>query len=268
MTKLTGVVVYHGPSLLNRQQIVAIATFHSENSKTGNMVQLWILPAKKNPLRAIHDNDNGGPCGNCALQGIVAWAKAKGLSVNQGGRKPKNADLHMEDRVCYVNLGQAPESIWKAWKRGKYPELRPEHRPLFADRELRGGAYGDPAGIPVGILRKLVHWSAGHTAYTHQMADIGSRRNSVANLCMVSCDNLQQDRYWKEQGYRTFTVLGPNDTPPVESVECPYYTRGVQCQQCMLCAGTSKQAKSVYARAHGKVGLNLPIVQKILARQS
>ena len=45
-SKPNGLVLYHGPSRINRREIVVIATGlrrKSRNRKTGKMVQIWIL---------------------------------------------------------------------------------------------------------------------------------------------------------------------------------------------------------------------------------
>ena len=39
-----GYVLHEGPSPFDGQPIVSIATLHSSNRKTGDMVQTWILP--------------------------------------------------------------------------------------------------------------------------------------------------------------------------------------------------------------------------------
>ena len=47
-----GYVVYHGPSAINGDEIVAILIMGSQNEKTGDMTQLWILSADESPLAA------------------------------------------------------------------------------------------------------------------------------------------------------------------------------------------------------------------------
>jgi hypothetical protein len=113
---LTGFVLYSGKSLLSKQPIVAIATLYSENAKTGDMIQLWILPAEISPLDALKQNHNSGACGRCALQG--AFDSKLGRMVR---------------RVCYVNIGQAPQAIWQAYQRGRYPRFNPRRHAALID---------------------------------------------------------------------------------------------------------------------------------------
>ena len=246
----TGYVVYEGPSLLDGSPIVAIVTLGSSNEKTGQMHQLWILPACENPLEALQGGNNKGICGHCPWQGTF-----------DGSR--------MIDRVCYVNVGQAPMGIWKKWQRGGYPVFAAEvHRNTLVDQPIRLGAYGDPAALPLKLLRQLTNWSSSWTGYTHQAFWIRKdRAEAIAELCMVSCDNLAQYNEATRRGWRAFVVLTPKQSIPDGCVECPFYSHGVQCIDCNLCDGGNKTAKSVAVYAHAKTGLNLPIVQeRLLAR--
>ena len=45
-------IIYKGPSLLDGKPIVVIATLSNRNSKTGNVVQTYILKSDTNPLEA------------------------------------------------------------------------------------------------------------------------------------------------------------------------------------------------------------------------
>ena len=45
-------IIYNGPSLLDGQPIVVIATYSNRNKKTGHVVQTYILRSDINPLEA------------------------------------------------------------------------------------------------------------------------------------------------------------------------------------------------------------------------
>ena len=45
-------IIYKGPSLLDGKPIVAIATYSNRNTKTGHVVQTYILRSDINPLEA------------------------------------------------------------------------------------------------------------------------------------------------------------------------------------------------------------------------
>jgi hypothetical protein len=182
--KPTGYIVYEGPSVLDGAPIVMIATLETDNRKTGDMVQTWIIRSDMSPLDASRSKLDSAICGNCPHK----WSA--------GG-------------ACYVNLGQAPTSIYRAYLRGSYPlylGFNETLRSLLHNRKIRLGAYGDPAAVPVQVLRLLVSLAAGHTGYTHQMA----HRNfdpAVLQYCMASADTAKQAaNLWADKA-RTFRIV-------------------------------------------------------------
>ena len=64
-----GYVLHEGPSPFDGQPIVSIATLHSSNRKTGDMVQTWILPRDLHPLDAVKTGQDSCICGNCPHRG-------------------------------------------------------------------------------------------------------------------------------------------------------------------------------------------------------
>ena len=127
MASPKGFVLHEGISPFDGQDIVSIATCHSSNRKTGDMVQVWILPKDINPLDAVKQGLDTCICGHCPHRGT--------------GTK----------RTCYVNVGQAPVNIWKTYKKGVYPQIT-SYQDVFEDRVVRFGAYGDPSFIPDGVV--------------------------------------------------------------------------------------------------------------------
>ena len=229
----------------DRSPVVGILTFNSANTKTGPMVQLWILPANQTPLGAVQANDNHGACGSCPLQG-------------------RNIDGKQVGRTCYVNLGQAPDGIWHAWKRGRYPAYgSPQDASLvrLKSRGLRLGAYGDPAALPIPLLRRLVKAAHHHTGYTHQIDTMPRRRaDSIASICMVSVETAAQRDRMQARGYRTFHVVSSSDFAAATAgrdIGCPFYSHGVTCDQCRLCGGSDQRAASIVVVGHGTGGANL-----------
>ena len=68
--------------------------------------------------------------------------------------------------ACYVNIGQAPNAVYKGYKRGLYPIFDAAlHAGQFEGRKIRLGAYGDPAAVPFDVLNTLVSYGIGHTGY-------------------------------------------------------------------------------------------------------
>ncbi len=252
-----GFVMYEGPSLIGHGDIAAIATLRSENEKTGNMVQVWIVPTKLGLLEAVQNGQNSAACGGCPLMGtpnLVNIRRRDGTTEEV---------LRIKNRVCYVNLGRLDSTVMRAYKNGRYsPYNRRIHERWLRGRLIRLGAYGDPAAMPDHIIEYLISVGSGHTGYSHQLFSIERRRaDKLAKHLMVSCHTPAQHNEAVRRGWRPFTVIAKNQQPPVGAIECPFYTHGVQCDECQLCQGTSKRAKPVFVRAHAMVARNLPTVQ-------
>jgi hypothetical protein len=235
-----GFVVYDGPSLLTGERIVAIATLHSTNRKTGDMIQTWILVADIDPIGANRIGADISNCGNCAARGIPQPEALSGMATA---------------RSCYVDLGRAPMGIWNAWRRGIYPAAvgHAAVAKIGRKRKVRLGAYGDPAAVPSYVWESLISECDGHTAYSHQSDWQGSGFDG--GLMMVSADQLPQaERAWS-MGLRTFRVVGSvEELVKGREVLCPASEEAghrTQCARCLLCGGAQVVAKSIAIVAHG-----------------
>lgn len=211
-----GVILYQGPSLLDGAPIVVIATGYaskSANSKTGDMIQTWILRSDIEPHTAVKSGDDASVCGDCPLRG-----------VNGKGRS------------CYVVTHQAPLSVYRAFKRGSYREASfDEVRELSAGRMVRIGSYGDPAAVPVHVWKLYTAKAKGWTGYTHQW----KRSDDLQGLCMASADTEQDREQATAQGWRTFRVK-TEDMPVLKNeTVCPATTVGLDCATCGACKGNA-----------------------------
>src|SRR5262249_41104252 len=111
-----------GYILQETEDIVVIGTLESENGKTGNMIQVWILLRNTSPVDAVKLGQDVRICLDC---------KHKGTGFS--------------DRTCYVNVGQGPLSVWTAYRNGNYPFLPISgYAKAFGKRKVRFGAYGEP----------------------------------------------------------------------------------------------------------------------------
>ena len=241
-----GVVVWSGRSRIDGSPIVAIITGlgkPSRNSKTGPMAQLWVLHAEMHPREAILTGADRSVCGGC---------------MHRGGIDPATG-RHGYKRTCYVRIDQAPAAIYKTYARGGYPAVSPaEAARLLAEagRPIRLGAYGDPALVPVSILRRLVAAAGGGTGYTHQWRKKWAQ--PYAGLLMASADTLQDRQDARLAGWRSFYVRALTDTSPVTgAVECAAEreTRPLTCAECRMCAGTRSGtvtgAVDIFITVHG-----------------
>jgi hypothetical protein len=224
-------IVYEGPSLLNGDPIVAIVTgvdTKSANPKTGPMAQLYILDASIHPMSALKTGQDASICGDC-----------KHRPFNEG--------------ACYVQVGQAPNGIFKKWERGGYPKVEAkEVNNAIRKRSLsiRLGAYGDPAALPLNILALLTE-GVKFTGYTHQWTRCDP---GYAKFCMASTDTPDETAQAQKLGWRTFRVRTPDSALNPNEVICPASEEGgyrTTCSKCSLCMGTTLKAKHVAIIVHG-----------------
>lgn len=236
-----GAILWSGASAIDGAPVVLIATglkASSSNVKTGALVQTWILRADMTPQAAVDSGADESICGACPHRGEIV----NGKNVN---------------RSCYVTIFQAPRNIWETSKRGVYPvESIDSGRALLAGRNVRLGAYGDPAAIPFDVWAALLADSARGTGYTHQWQKCDTR---FAQYCMASADSLAEAESAQALGYRTFRV-GSYAESLVKGKEflCPASKEAgakTNCAACLACGGTSGPNRaSVFIPAHGAVG--------------
>ena len=222
----TGLVLYQGKSLLKGGgDIVAIATLQSKNRKTGPMVQVWILRADMDPLETARADNRKPICGSCPL-----------------------AD------ACYVIECLAPLQVWRAWEAGIYPAYSYRHHSsLLRGRSVRWGAGGDPAALPVQLIRKITALCGSHAGYSHQLLDGSvsrSRADKLANYLMASVESPSTIKQAEGRGYRWFAAIPEGVAPPRNAIECLAASRGKQCINCRLCNGGS--GRNVFITGHGR----------------
>lgn len=206
-----GYVLYKGPSVLDGAPIVVIATMSTNNDKTGEMVQTWIMREDMNPLEASQQKLDSSVCGMC----------------------PHRTSLQ---GACYVTLHQAPLSVWKAYKKEKYKMIDNADLIHFANRQIRLGSYGDPAAVPFEVWQKMINNTAGNTGYTHQLGHKNFDPR-IATICQISADTENQAiQAWKK-GYKTFRVKTPNMRRLDGEITCVNTTHNISCLDCGLCDG-------------------------------
>lgn len=233
-------IIYSGPSLIDGKPIVAITVSQSGNSKTGNMVQTYIIRADIDPREASKTGEDYSICGNC---------HHRGNATNDPKRKIA------ERRSCYVNLGQGPLIVYSAYKRGIYPEVvgRKAIASLGRGRMVRLGTYGDPAAVPAYIWESLISEAEGHTAYTHQSGVATAQARP--DFMMISADTEDEARAAWAQGKRTFRVIkSVSDIVQGSEISCPASKEAgfrTTCNSCGLCGGASVKAKSIAIVDHG-----------------
>ena len=237
LDKPKGYTLYTGKSPFNDDNIAVIAILHSDNSKTGDMIQVYIINTEINPIAASKNNRDNAVCGNCKHRG------------NNG-----------KMRTCYVNLATGVSAVYNNFIRGKYPVLNEKHYfYTFRNRFVRFGAYGEPTLIPIDIVASISSHCLNWTGYTHKWNTCNAK---YQRYLMASVDNRKEYVKAHSMGWRTFRIRKSNDKIYQREFICPASVEGgnrLQCFNCNACNGT-KDGKltsnhgSVTIIAHGKVG--------------
>ena len=227
---MPGAILYQGPSVLDGKPIVVIAVWSSANRKTGDMLQTYILRSDIDPREANKYGEDESICGNCRHKGTPTFDPTKALA---------------EGRTCYVNMGQGVLIVYNGFRAGKYPVASP--RTVGRKRKVRIGTYGDGAAAPSYVWDELLSEADGHTAYSHNGGD--------PQRYMVSVDTLTQAKVAWASKHRTFRVIRHvSEIDRTHEVLCPASKEAgykATCATCLLCGGTSVQAKSIAIPVHG-----------------
>ena len=227
---MPGAIIYRGPSEIDAKPIVVIAVWSSKNSKTGDMLQTYVIRSDIDPRDANKYGEDESICGNCQHRGTPTFDPLKKLA---------------EGRTCYVNMGQGVLIVFNGFIAGKYKPASP--RTIGAGRNVRIGTYGDGAAAPSYVWDELLADAIGHTAYTHNGGD--------PQRYMISADSLQQAQTAWASKHRTFRVI--RDVSEIDRTHealCPASKEAgykATCETCMLCGGTSVKAKSIAIPVHG-----------------
>jgi len=233
-------IIYRGPSLIDGAPIVVIAIDSARNTKTGRMVQTYILRADMDPRDANKSGADFSICGACPHRGTP--------TTDADAKQAKN-------RSCYVLLGQGVLIAYRAMLRGVYPTAADADAiaSVGAGAMVRLGTYGDPAAVPTYVWDALLRDAAGHTAYSHQARQAGAAFD--ASRMMLSADSESDARDAWAAGRRTFRVIqSVTDIVAGKEVLCPASKeagRRATCATCGLCGGASVAAKSIAIPAHG-----------------
>ena len=220
-----GYIIDQGLSPIDSKPYVAILTLKSSNRKTGDMAQVWILRSGINPVDALNTGEDVSICGSCPHR--------------------KQSD---GSRSCYVNVGQAPNSVYKTFKRGGYAvATSSELKRVLKGRRVRWGAYGDPAILHESVVSEINGYVLGHTGYTHQWRE--SFADWTKGVFQASCDGMVDYLEASQRGYKTFAVI-PKGSRNYSGKQCPATIElsEAQCKTCTLCDGAKSD---IYVEAHG-----------------
>lgn len=215
-------ILYEGKSQLDGAPIVAIATFSGKNAKTGALVQTWIMRADYEPHIALKTGLDKSVCGNC-----------KHRPANLGS--------------CYVRVFQAPLSVYRAYKRGKYAKAP---RGWAKGLDVRLGSYGDPAAVPTRVWAAVKRDARSATGYTHQWR----AHADLMPYCMASVDSVEEAFEARAMGWRTFRVRTKEEGRMGREFVCPASDEAgkkLKCADCMRCGGADGTRGVPVIIAHG-----------------
>jgi hypothetical protein len=202
---------------------------NTTNSKTGQMIQNYILPIEWIIEGKILDDDSK-ICFDCEF------------SKNSG------------DGKCYVrkfqSLGGLVSKVRKYHKLG-IENIKGENISdivkFCKNRSVRFGAYGEPVLLGENVIKSIVGVTRHWTGYTHQWLKYPWA--SKYFMASVSSDGLA--KLANEKGFRTFYTGLPSDIK--NYVNCPASKESNHktiCEQCLLCKGSSISSKNVYIKKH------------------
>ena len=237
--KPIGIILWQGKSLLDGKRIAVVATGvfgKSENVKTGDMIQTYIIRSDMHPMFARRMGEDFSICGDCK---------------------------HKEQSTCYVNLCHGPIGVFHALVEGSYRHMQDGDLDLFKDRYVRIGSYGDPAAVPYEVWNDICMAAKGFTGYTHQWNNKKTDPR-LKNICMASVDSIvgYNKEYEKAKlaGWRTFRVFADDkgvkvhDVKQDDEIVCPASKEAgvlTDCQKCNLCCGLNKaNGKNVVINHH------------------
>jgi len=221
-------ILWSGRSELNGEPIVVVATGiekPSANRKTGDMVQVWILAADVAPHLAAKLGSDSAVCGDCAMRPSVT-------------------------NTCYVQVHDAPLSVWRTYARGGYAVLGVD---ALHQRDVRLGAYGDPAAVPFDDWVELLRKARRTVGYTHQWRKCDQR---LRGLCMASVETEADAMLAWSCGWRTFRARFLHEKVADNEIVCPATDEGgnkSSCVRCGLCNGQrgDDRRPSITLAVHG-----------------
>lgn len=220
-------VIWTGPSAFDGSPVVVVAAglrpAPTPNVKTGDMLQLYILPADVDPPQAVRTGADRGVCGTC-------------IHRPSGGER---AD-------CYVTVSWGPGNLWRGVQSGRIPRIDVA---LLVGAAVRFGAWGDPAAVPLEVWRPILFGATTHTGYTQRWVDLDVQD---WGWLMASVATPWERRRASTRGWRTFRAAYPGDRLTEHEKICPAVEHGVTCIACGGCQGQRTPGRSDYVvPAHG-----------------
>lgn len=160
----------------------------------------------------------------------------------QDSRRNITIKNHGSKKGCYVTTFQAPLGIYRGYHRGIYldpsAEVRADALDIIRAQGIRWGAYGDPAALPLDVIKAWTPEGARWTGYSHQWR---TAPEGFSDYLMASADSLDDAIEAHSRGWRTFRV--DDEANPLDGeISCPASDEAgklTDCRTCGLCNGSS-----------------------------
>ncbi len=101
--------------------------------------------------------------------------------------------------------------------------------------------------MPFEVWRRLLEHARTWTGYTHGWRSCDSR---FRQYLMASVETHGEAIDAELEGWRYFRIRRPGAPILSNEVACPYETRTVTCERCLLCSG-ARRAKNLVITVHG-----------------
>lgn len=229
--------VYSTTNHLGQECIVQMQ-YGSANTKTGNSVQVWILPKK------------------WVLEGEKAMIDDEASCMDCPHSKQKNRSCYVRKGYAEYGLKSKVKSLFFAHEQGRLDVRQVDELPALEGDKVKGkfirfGAYGEPVLLGESVVKSLISLASNFTGYTHQWHL--DKYSWAKDYFMASVESEPLMHKANLLGFRTFRVRSKTDAIAKQEVVCPASKeagRLVTCNNCALCKGTSSKAKNIVIYKH------------------
>ena len=229
--------IYSTTNHLNQECVVQVQ-HGSENSKTGDSVQVWILPEKWVFEGKKAMNDDQASCMDCPHS------------------KQANRSCYVRKGFAEYGLMSKVNSLESAHKSGKLEihsidKLLDYEGDKIRDKFVRFGAYGEPVLLGENNVKTLASIASNFVGYTHQWHV--DKYKWARQYFMASVESESLMKKANSFGFRTFRTRTKKEEIAPGEVICPASKeagRLVTCNVCALCKGASSKAKNIVIYKH------------------
>lgn len=237
MKKKKKITLYTTTNHLNQECVVNVQ-HGSKNSKTGDGVQIFILPMSWITNGKEEMSNDSASCLDCIHS------------------KLKNGSCYVRKGFAEYGLKSKVNSLHKQYLSGDLvlspiAELLNVEGDKIRGKFVRFGAYGEPVLLGPIVTKQIADIALNFTGYTHQWHIPQYEWSKKYFMASVETDALMEKA--NSKGFRTFRVRTKLQSTKVNEIMCPASKEGgrrVTCNKCVLCKGSSSKAKNIVIIKH------------------